>query len=49
MTNDEWLKSEHLRFPVWKYLLSCIAGKVLKNVAFALAGYHGVEWIINIS
>ncbi len=38
-----------LRFPVWKYLLSCIAGKVLKNIAFALAGYHGVEWIINIS
>ncbi len=32
-----------LRFPVWKFLLSCSAGKVLKNIAFALAGYYGIE------
>ncbi|HEY74703.1 MAG TPA: VTT domain-containing protein [Thermoflexia bacterium] len=32
-----------LRFPVWKFLLWCAAGKVVKNVAFALAGYYGVE------
>jgi uncharacterized membrane protein YdjX (TVP38/TMEM64 family) len=30
-----------LRFPVWAFLLSCAAGKVLKNVAFAIAGYYG--------
>jgi len=32
-----------LRFPVWKFWLSCAAGKVLKNAAFALAGYYGAE------
>lgn len=32
-----------LRFPVWKFLLSCAAGKVIKNIAFALAGYYGIE------
>jgi membrane protein YqaA with SNARE-associated domain len=31
-----------LRFPVWKFLLSCAAGKIIKNVVFALAGYYGV-------
>ena len=29
-----------LRFPLWKFLVSCTAGKVVKNVAFALAGYY---------
>jgi len=32
-----------LRFPVWKFLLWCAAGKVVKNIAFALAGYYGAE------
>jgi len=32
-----------LRFPVWKFLLWCAAGKVIKNIAFALVGYYGVE------
>ena len=32
-----------LRFPLWKFLVSCIAGKVVKNVVFALAGYYGIE------
>jgi membrane protein DedA with SNARE-associated domain len=32
-----------LRYPVWKFLLSCSAGKILKNIAFALIGYYGVE------
>jgi len=32
-----------LRFPVWQFLLSCTAGKVLKNIIFALAGYYGIE------
>jgi uncharacterized membrane protein YdjX (TVP38/TMEM64 family) len=31
-----------LRFPVWKFLLSCAAGKIIKNIAFALAGYYGI-------
>ena len=32
-----------LRFPVHKFLVSCTAGKVIKNVIFALAGYYGIE------
>lgn len=37
-----------LRFPVWKFLLSCAAGKVIKNVIFALAGYYGVETVFKL-
>jgi uncharacterized membrane protein YdjX (TVP38/TMEM64 family) len=32
-----------LRLPWWKFLLSCAAGKVIKNVLFALAGYFGID------
>jgi membrane protein DedA with SNARE-associated domain len=32
-----------LRFPLWKFLVSCAAGKVIKNILFALAGYYGIE------
>ena len=31
-----------LRFPVWKFLVVCAAGKVIKNVGFALVGYYGI-------
>lgn len=32
-----------LRFPLCKFLASCIAGKVIKNILFALAGYYGID------
>lgn len=31
-----------LRFAVWKFLLSCALGKVIKNILFAVAGYYGI-------
>jgi len=31
-----------LRLPPWKFLLSCTAGKVAKNIIFALAGHYGI-------
>jgi len=31
-----------LRLPVWKFLVSCAAGKVIKNVLFALVGSYGI-------
>ncbi|MGD2145550.1 MAG: VTT domain-containing protein [Anaerolineae bacterium] len=31
-----------LRLPVWKFLVSCAAGKVIKNVLFAIAGSYGI-------
>ena len=37
-----------LRFPVWKFLVSCTAGKVIKNIAFALAGYYGIETLFGL-
>ncbi len=37
-----------LRFPVWKFLVSCAAGKVIKSTAFALAGYYGIEALLKL-
>jgi len=37
-----------LRFPLWKFLSSCAAGKIVKNIAFALAGYYGIEAILRL-
>jgi membrane protein YqaA with SNARE-associated domain len=37
-----------LRFPLWKFLVSCTAGKVIKNILFALAGYYGIEALFNL-
>ena len=31
-----------LRLPVWKFLLSCAAGKVIKNILFAIVGSYGI-------
>ena len=37
-----------LRLGVWRFLLSCAAGKIIKNIGFAVAGYYGagslIEW-----
>jgi uncharacterized membrane protein YdjX (TVP38/TMEM64 family) len=37
-----------LRFPVWKFLLSCAAGKIVKNIGFALAGYYGIDALFQL-
>jgi membrane protein YqaA with SNARE-associated domain len=37
-----------LRFPLWKFLVSCIAGKVSKNILFALAGYYGMDALFTL-
>ncbi len=37
-----------LRLPLWKFLASCAAGKVIKNILFALAGYYGIEAIFKL-
>ena len=34
-----------LRMPVWLYLLSAGAGKIIKNVAVAYAAAYGMEWL----
>jgi membrane protein YqaA with SNARE-associated domain len=37
-----------LRLPPWKFLASCTAGKVIKNILFALAGYYGIEALLKL-
>jgi uncharacterized membrane protein YdjX (TVP38/TMEM64 family) len=37
-----------LRYPLWKFLISCAAGKVLKNIGFALVGYYGLETLLQL-
>ena len=37
-----------LRFPVWKFLLSCAAGKVIKNIVFAVAGGYGIGTLFGL-
>jgi len=37
-----------LRFPLWKFLLSCTTGKVTKNIMFALGGYYGIEALLKL-
>ena len=37
-----------LRFPVSRFLVACAAGKVIKNIVFALAGYYGIETLYRL-
>jgi membrane protein YqaA with SNARE-associated domain len=37
-----------LRYPIWKFLISCAAGKIVKNIAFALFGYYGIDTIYQL-
>jgi membrane protein YqaA with SNARE-associated domain len=37
-----------LRLPLWKFLASSIAGKVVKNIIFALGGYYGIEVLLRL-
>jgi membrane protein YqaA with SNARE-associated domain len=37
-----------LRFPLWRFLVSCAAGKVIKNILFALAGYYGIGAVFKL-
>lgn len=37
-----------LRLPVWKFLLGCTIGGIIKNTTVALAGYYGVEALLKL-
>ena len=34
-----------LKLPVWKFLLACSFGKILKMLMFAYAGYYSISWL----
>ncbi len=42
------MASGALKLPVWKFLLACAVGKVLKMLMFAYAGYYSIGWITNL-
>jgi uncharacterized membrane protein YdjX (TVP38/TMEM64 family) len=37
-----------LRMPLWKFLAGCTIGGIIKNTIFALAGYYGIEALVNL-
>jgi uncharacterized membrane protein YdjX (TVP38/TMEM64 family) len=37
-----------LKIPVWRFLLSCAAGSIIKMLAFAIAGNRSLNWIIHL-
>jgi uncharacterized membrane protein YdjX (TVP38/TMEM64 family) len=42
------MASGALKLPVWKFLIACAIGKVLKMMMFAYAGYYSVSWITGL-
>jgi membrane protein YqaA with SNARE-associated domain len=39
------MSSGALKLPLWKFLLACAIGKILKMLIFAYAGYYSVAWL----
>jgi membrane protein YqaA with SNARE-associated domain len=39
------MASGALKLPLWKFLLACAIGKILKMLMFAYAGYYSVNWL----
>ena len=37
-----------LKLPVWKFLIPCMIGKILKMMMFAYAGYYSITWLSNL-
>jgi membrane protein YqaA with SNARE-associated domain len=37
-----------LRLPVWKFLVGCAIGGIIKNTVFALLGYYGIETVSSL-
>lgn len=42
------LASGALRLPIWKFMIACAAGKILKMLLFAYAGYSSTFWLSGI-
>ncbi|HEX7620970.1 MAG TPA: VTT domain-containing protein [Anaerolineales bacterium] len=42
------MASGALRLPLWKFLLACSIGKILKMLVFAYAGYYSVSWLTGL-
>jgi membrane protein YqaA with SNARE-associated domain len=42
------MASGALKLPVWKFLLACAVGKILKMLMFAYAGYFSIGWLTSL-
>jgi len=42
------MASGALKLPLWKFLLACAVGKILKMLMFAYAGYFSIGWLTNL-
>ena len=42
------MASGALKLPLWKFLLACAIGKILKMLMFAYAGYYSVAWLTGL-
>jgi len=42
------MASGALKLPIWKFLLACGIGKILKMLMFAYAGYYSISWITGL-
>jgi membrane protein YqaA with SNARE-associated domain len=37
-----------LKIPLWRFLLACSIGKILKMLCFAYAGYYSIGWLTGL-
>lgn len=42
------MASGALKIPLWRFLLACSIGKILKMLCFAYAGYYSIGWLTGL-
>ena len=42
------MASGALKLPLWKFLIACAIGKILKMLIFAYAGYYSIGWLTGL-
>jgi membrane protein YqaA with SNARE-associated domain len=42
------MASGALKLPLWKFLLACAIGKILKMLLFAYAGFYSIGWLTGL-
>jgi len=40
------MASGALKIPLWRFLIACCVGKILKMLCFAYAGYYSINWLL---
>jgi uncharacterized membrane protein YdjX (TVP38/TMEM64 family) len=43
------MASGALKIPLWKFLIACAVGKILKMLVFAYAGYFSANWVTDMT